>query len=57
MKEQTMPTESLGKSLNRAVGNFELPGDLAKAGAGHEAMEDGLEESAVAEPIAVGEGL
>jgi hypothetical protein len=31
MKEETMPTESLGKSLNRAVGNFELPGDLAKA--------------------------
>jgi hypothetical protein len=31
MKEQTMPPESLGKSLNRAVGNFELSGDLAKA--------------------------
>jgi hypothetical protein len=57
MKEKTVSAEAVGQASNRGVGDASLARDLAKSRAGNQAMEDGLEEVASAEPVVGGEGL
>jgi hypothetical protein len=57
VKEQTVPTQALGEALNRAVRDLHLSGDLAETGARDEALEEGFEEAALAQPVAGLEGL
>jgi hypothetical protein len=44
VKQETVPTEMLGQSLNGAVGDTGLAGDLSKARAGDESVEEGFKE-------------
>ena len=57
VKEKTMPPEAFGLALDGAVGDTELAADLAQAGAADQAMEEGLEEPRVSQPVARREGL
>jgi len=52
VKEQAVSTQALGEALHRAVGDLHLAGDLPEGGARDEAFEEGLEEAAVAQPVA-----
>jgi hypothetical protein len=57
MKEKAVPAEAIGEASDGGVGDARLSGDLPQGGAGHESVEDGLEEIASAEPVVGGEGL
>jgi hypothetical protein len=57
LKEKTMPPQAFGLALHGAVGDAELATDLAQAGAADQAMEEGLEEPCVFQPVARREGL
>jgi hypothetical protein len=57
MEEEAVAAEALAQSLDGAVGDTRLACDLAKAGAGDEPVEDGLEEVSTSQPIGGGEGL
>jgi len=52
-----MSTESITQASEGAVGDAGLARDLSERGAGNEAMEDGLEESATSQPVRGGERL
>jgi hypothetical protein len=55
--EQAVTTESLAQPLKGAVGDIQLTGDLAKGGAGEQAVEKRLEEVSSTEPVGGGECL
>jgi hypothetical protein len=57
MKEKTMSSETVGETSYGGVRDARLSRNLTKSGAGHKAVEDGLEEVASAEPVVDGEGL
>ena len=57
MEEKAVSAEAVRATSYGGVGHAGLAGDLAQAGAGNEAVEDGFEEVASAEPVARGEGL
>jgi hypothetical protein len=57
MKEKTMSAKAVRQTSYGGVRDTGLSRDLTKSGAGHQAVEDGLEEVASAEPVVDGEGL
>ena len=56
-EQQAVASETLGLALHTAVGEPELAGDLAEGGAPEQAMEEGLQEARMFEPVVRGEGL
>ena len=52
-----MSTETISEASHCGVRDTCFSGDLTKSGAGNQAVEDGLEEVASAEPVVDGEGL
>jgi hypothetical protein len=57
VKEQTVASEAVSQASNRSVRDTCLSSNLAKSGAGHQAVKDGFEEVAAAEPVVCGKGL
>jgi hypothetical protein len=57
VEQEAVAAEAVGKALDGGVGDAELAGDLAVAGAGDFGAEDGIEEVGAAEPVGGGEGL
>jgi hypothetical protein len=57
VKEQAVSSQLLAQPLDRAVRDSDLSSDLAESGAGHESVEDGLEELGATEPVAAFERL
>ena len=57
MKEKTMSAKAVSEAFHCRVGDTCLSRDLTKSGARNEAVKDGLEEVATAEPVVDGEGL
>ena len=57
MKEKTMSSKAVREASYRGVRDTCFSRDLTKSGARNQAVEDGLEEVASAEPVVDGEGL
>jgi hypothetical protein len=57
VKKKTMSAKAVREASHCGVGDACLSRDLTKSGAGNEAVEDGLEEVASAEPVVDGKGL
>ena len=57
MINHIVAAEPVTQGTDRRVGDLVFTGDLAKGGAGDEAVEDELEQVGALEPIGGGEGL
>lgn len=57
MKEKTVASEAIREAPHGRVRDARFSGDLTKSGARHQAVEDGFEEVASAEPVVGGKGL
>jgi hypothetical protein len=57
VKKKTMSAKAIGQTSYCGVRDTGLSRDLTKSGTGNQAMKDGLEKVASAEPVVDGEGL
>jgi len=57
VEKKAMSAEALAEALNRRFRNMHLTADLSEPGAGHQAVEEWLEEIRSPEPIARRKGL
>jgi len=57
VEEKTVASEAIREAPHGGVGDARFSGDLTKSGARHQAVEDGIEEVASAQPVVAGKGL